>query len=98
MLGRIFACFLKVSFYQIKRVKESNTDKDNQEIYKKHKYRIYHFNCYLREKIFDRLEVHLDDRVIKSNRGEVKITSSIAAYLFETGELDSEDKIKIEKK
>ena len=53
LLGRIFACFLKVSFYQIKRVETANKDKDNQGIYKNHKKNIYHFNYYLQEQMVD---------------------------------------------
>ena len=89
LLGRIFACFLKVSFYQIKRVKNSNKDKDNQEIYKNHKKNIYHFNDYLQKQMFGRLEVCLDDGNLKYQRGKFKITSNIAAYLFETEELEA---------
>ena len=89
LLGRIFACFLKVSFYQIKRVETANIGKDNQEIYEKHKNKIRYFNRYLNEQIFGRLEVCLDDGNLKYQRGKFKITSNIAAYLFETKELET---------
>ncbi|MBQ9491284.1 MAG: hypothetical protein IJU86_00705 [Firmicutes bacterium] len=89
LLGRIFACFLKVSFYQIKRVEAADTDKNNQEIYKNHKKNIYYFNEYLQEQIFGKLEACLDDGNLKYKRGEFKITSNIAAYLFETEELET---------
>ena len=89
LLGRIFACFLKVSFYQIKRVEAADTDKNNQEIYEKHKNKIYNFNDYLQKQMFGRLEVCLDDGNLKYQRGKFKITSNIAAYLFETEELEA---------
>ena len=89
LLGRIFACFLKVSFYQIKRVEAGDTDKNNQEIYKNHKKHIYHFNDYLQKQMFGRLEVCLNDGNLKYKRGKFQITSNIAAYLFETEELEA---------
>ena len=89
LLGRIFACFLKVSFYQIKRVEAGDTDKNNQEIYKNHKKNIYHFNDYLQKQMFGRLEVCLNDGNLKYKRGKFQITSNIAAYLFETEELEA---------
>ena len=82
LLGRIFACFFKVSFYQMKKVEDSNTaksdiDKDNREICQEHKNKIYNFNYLLQDEIFDKL------------KPKVKITSSIAAYLFKTEELET---------
>ena len=77
LFGRIFACFLKVLFYQIKRVEDSNTYKDNQKNCQEYKNKVYNFNYYLQEKIFDKLN------------SKVKITSSIAVYLFETEELEA---------
>ena len=77
LFGRIFACFLKVSFYQMKRIEDSNTGKDNQKICQEYKETIHEFNEYLYYKIFN-------------NQGyQAEITSSIAAYLFETGELET---------
>ena len=77
LLRNVFTCFFKVSFYQMQIVKNLDEYKDNQLVYKKHGNQIYDFNRYLREKIFG--YVYGED---------INFSKYMAAYLFETGELD----------
>ena len=77
LIRNIFPCFFKVSFYQMQIVKNLDEYKDNQLVYKRYKNQIYDFNRYLREKIFYYVR-----------NDSIEFTQYMAAYLFETGELD----------
>ena len=57
LLGNIFACFFKVSFYRMQIVKNFDQYKDNPEVYNKYRSKVYDFTRFLMNEVLENTRI-----------------------------------------